>query len=104
MKEKSEAVNIIINFIKYINNHFENKIKYFKSDNGREYNNSRIKKFCRKMGIKKIFSTPYNPQNNGIAERYNQTLQNATKTLIHWAKLSLDFWSFVAIYSNFCTI
>jgi len=101
MKEKSEAVNIIINFIKYINNHFENKIKYFKSDNGREYNNSRIKKFCRKMGIKKIFSIPYNPQNNGIAERYNQTLQNATKTLIHWAKLSLDFWSFAVIYSNF---
>jgi hypothetical protein len=26
MKEKYEAINIIINFIKLINNHFENKI------------------------------------------------------------------------------
>jgi len=49
----------------------------------------------------KIFSIPYNPQNNGIAERYNQTLQNAPKILIQWARLSLDFWSFADIYSNF---
>jgi len=101
MKEKSEASNIIVEFLKYIDNHFDKKIKYFKSDNAKEYNNSKVKKLCKKMGIKKIFSTPYNPQNNGIAERYNQTLINSTKTLIYWAKLSLDFWSYAIIYSNY---
>jgi len=101
MKEKSEAINNILNFLKYIDNNFENKIQNFKSDNGREYNNSKIKKYCRKMGIKKIFSPPYNPENNGIAERYNQTLVNSAKTLIFWAKMSLDFWSYAVIYANF---
>jgi hypothetical protein len=28
------------------------------------------------MDIKIVFSTPYNPENNDIAERYNQTLEN----------------------------
>lgn len=101
MKDKSEATNIILDFLKYLDNHFNNKVKFFKSDNAKEYNNSRIKKYCKKMGIKKIFSTPYNPENNGIAERYNQTIINSAKTLIFWSKLSLDFWSYAVIYSNY---
>jgi len=101
LKEKAEAINNILFFLKYINNQYENKIKFFKSDNGREYNNSKIKKYCRKNGIKKIYSPPYNPEDNGITERFNQTLINSTKTLLFWAKLSLDFWSFSIIYANF---
>ena len=49
----------------------------------------------------KIFSTPYNPENNGIAERFNQTIINSAKTLIFWSKLSIDFWSYAVIYANF---
>jgi len=100
LKEKSEKVSTILYFLKYIENHHGNKIKFFKSDNDRKYNNSKIKKYCRKLGIKKIFSTPFNPENNGIAERFNQTLMNSVKTLIYWSKLSKDFLSFASIYAN----
>ena len=101
LKDKREATTTILQFLKYLDNHFENKIKFFKSDNAREYNNSRILKFCNKMRIMKIFSTPYNPENNGIAERFNQTIINSAKTLIFWSKLSIDFWSYAVIYANF---
>jgi len=101
MKDKSNATSIITDFLKYLDNHYHGMVKFFKSDNGKEYNNSKVKRMCKKLGIKKVFSTPYNPQINGIAERYNQTLINSAKTLIHWSKLSLDFWSYAVTYSNY---
>ena len=88
IETKSEATNTIINFIKFINNqHPENKIKTFKSDNAKEYNNKKIKIFCKRNGINKIFSPPYNPQNNGIAERFNRTITSCIKTMLHWQAL-----------------
>jgi len=83
LKNKSEASKTIINFIKIINNIYpEEKIKIFKSDNAKEYNNKKILNFCKKNGIKKVFSPPYNPQNNGVAERFNRTITSCTKTLL----------------------
>ena len=83
LKNKSEASKTIVNFIKIINNIYpEEKIKIFKSDNAKEYNNKKILNFCKKNGIKKVFSPPYNPQNNGVAERFNRTITSCTKTLL----------------------
>eukprot|EP00833_Pecoramyces_ruminatium_P005698 jgi/Orpsp1_1/1179730/evm.model.c7180000070562.1 len=51
--------------------------------------------------IKNFINPPYNPQNNGIAERLNRTLQNCTKTILEWSKLDLMFLDFAikhAIY------
>jgi len=68
MKDKSNATSIIIYFLKYLDNHFQGMVKFFKSDNGKEYNNVKVKRMCKKIGIKKISSTPYNPQINGIVK------------------------------------
>jgi len=85
LKNKSDDPKITINFIKLINNQFpNNKIKIFKTDNGKEYNNKKIINFCKRNEIKKEFSPPYNPQNNGIAECFNRTISSCTKTLLHW--------------------
>jgi len=97
LKSKSDAKEVIINFIKLINNQNpNNKIKVFKSDNGKEYNNKRINNFCKRNGIKKVYSPPYNPQNNGIAERFNRTISACIKTMLFWAKLNTNFWDYAA--------
>ncbi len=102
LKNKSDAGNIIINFLKFINiQHPNNKIKIFKSDNAKEYNNKKIKNFCERNGIKKEFSPPYNPQNNGIAERFNRTVAACTKTMLHWARLSLNFWEYAIKHATY---
>ena len=44
-------------------------------------------------GINFIHSTPGNPQQNGRAERLNQTLNNCATTLLNSAKLPLKFWN-----------
>ena len=102
IRSKSEAPDIIINFLKQLNNIIDNyKIRYFKSDNGREYDNKKVKNFCKDNGIEKIYSPPYNPENNGLTERYNQTIISSTKTILFWSKLSDNFWDFAIQYSNY---
>jgi len=81
LKNKSDAINTIIKFIN--NQHPNNRIQILKSDNAKEYNNKKIKNFCRINGINKIFSPPYNPQNNGIAERFNRTVTTCAKTILY---------------------
>ena len=100
LKSKSEAPDIIIEFITFLNNNNNNKkVINFMSDNGKEYNNKKVIDFCKKEGINKIYSPPYNPENNGLAERFNQTLISCAKTLIFWSKLSDNFWDYAVNYA-----
>nr|GFB42061.1 ribonuclease H-like domain-containing protein [Tanacetum cinerariifolium] len=44
-------------------------------------------------GIKREFSVPRTPQQNGIAERKNKTLIEAAKTLLEDSLLPIPFWA-----------
>ena len=50
------------------------KIKHIRSDNGTEFKNTGLDLYLDTLGITREFSTPYTPQQNGIAERKNRTL------------------------------
>jgi len=70
LKSKAEAPDNIIDFLKYLNNQFENyKVKIFKIDGGKEYKHKKIRRYCKDNGIEKSFSSPYCQENNGKAER-----------------------------------
>jgi len=45
------------------------KIKVIHLDNGGEYIDKYFIDFCAKEGIKREWTTPYNPQQNGVVER-----------------------------------
>ena len=102
MKSKSEATDIIINTLRMLNNKYKDyKIKVFKSDNAKEYKNKKIDYFCNENGIEKVFSPPYNPENNGLCERFNLTIVSCAKTLLYWSGLSENFWDFAILYANY---
>ena len=62
MKKKDEVFSKFKGFKALIENHTENKIKTFRSDNGGEFTSNEFKELCKDSGIKREFSTPYNPQ------------------------------------------
>nr|GEX01507.1 hypothetical protein [Tanacetum cinerariifolium] len=49
--------------------------------------------FCLQKGIKREFSNARTPQQNGVAERRNRTLIEATRTMLADAKLPVTFWA-----------
>ena len=51
------------------------------TDQGREFVNSMNDKLCDLLDIKHKLTSPYNPQANGLDERFNQTLKRALEKL-----------------------
>ena len=47
---------------------------------------------CSKLSIIHKTTSPYTPEHNGIAERYNRTLQEGALTLQHDSELTSKFW------------
>jgi hypothetical protein len=69
------------------------KIKVLRSDNGGEYTSKDFSNFCIEAGIKREFTVPYNPQQNGVAERKNRTIIEVTKAMIHDQSLHITLWT-----------
>jgi len=92
IKAKSQVYNKFIDFYELMKNVYGLSLKTLKSDRGCEYINSDFNKFVCKNGIKFIHSEPGAHEQNGRAERLNQTLNNCVKTLLNWAKLPNTFW------------
>jgi hypothetical protein len=80
-----------------IENLSERKIMILWSDNGGEYTSKEFVNFCKDVGIKRELTTPYNPQQNGVAERKNRTILEAVKTMIHDQDLPMCLWAEAAM-------
>lgn len=64
-----------------------------RSDNGGQYTSSSFHDFCVETGIKREFYVPYNPQQNGVAERKNRSIVEAAKAMIHDQDLQTFLWA-----------
>ena len=62
MKKKDEVFSKFKELKAFIENHIENNIKTFQSDNGGEFISNEFKELCKDSGIKREMSTPYSPQ------------------------------------------
>ncbi|GKG01842.1 putative ribonuclease H-like domain-containing protein, partial [Tanacetum coccineum] len=84
---------IFKSFITEIENLVDKKVKITRCDNGTEFKNRVMSEFCEEKGIKKKFSVARTPQQNGVVERRNKTLIEATKTMLADSKLPTTFWA-----------
>lgn len=48
--------------------------------------------FCQDAGIKRELTIPYNPQQNGVPERKNRTICEATKAMMCDQDLPTSLW------------
>ena len=68
-------------------------ISCIRSDHGREFENVEFESFCDEEGIEHTFSAPRTPQQNGVVERKNRTLQEMARTILHENNLPNYFWA-----------
>ncbi|GJU85910.1 retrovirus-related pol polyprotein from transposon TNT 1-94 [Tanacetum coccineum] len=93
LKKKSQAPETIMSFIKRLENKKDIKVKQLRTDNGSEFRNSILVNFCDEMGISQKNSSPYTPEQNGVAERKNRTLIEATRTMLSGSIFSKQNWT-----------
>ncbi|CAI7827984.1 unnamed protein product, partial [Closterium sp. NIES-53] len=67
------------------------KVKVIRTDNGGEFIGTDFEAVLKK-GIQHQLTVPYHPQQNGVAERFNRTLQKGARTLLGRAGLPDPFW------------
>nr|GEU68415.1 reverse transcriptase domain-containing protein [Tanacetum cinerariifolium] len=89
---KDENSLIRKTFITGLENQLSLKVKVIRSDNGTEFKNHDLNQFCGMKGIKREFSVPRTPQQNGIDERKNRTLIKAARTMLADLLLPILFW------------
>ena len=68
MKTKDEVFNHFREFKALVENATGKKIKVLHSDNGGEYIDKDFTNSCAKESIKREWTTPYNPPQNGVVE------------------------------------
>ena len=75
IRTKDRMFSIFSDWLAMVENETGRKLKCLRIDNGGEFKCGEFVKFCRERGIRCEYTTPYSPEQNGIAERMNRTIQ-----------------------------
>ncbi|KAI3770876.1 hypothetical protein L6452_02024 [Arctium lappa] len=91
LRNKSDAPELIIAFIKRIQVRLQLPVRTIHSDNGTEFKNDTLKSYLTSVGISHNFSAAYTPQQNDIVERKNRTLVEAARTMLAYSDLPMCY-------------
>jgi len=93
LKKKDEVFTWFRHFKALIENQAKKKIKILSTENGTEYQSNKFHGFCKEAGIKRETTTPYTPEQNGVAERKNCTIVEVVHAMIHDQRLPKFLWA-----------
>lgn len=92
LKNKSDTFSKFKQFKAEAEKQSAKYIKVLRSDRGGEYNSKDFIDFCKQHGII-MQTTRYTPQQNGVAERKNQTIMNMARCMLKEKNLCNDYWA-----------
>ena len=93
MKTKDEVFCQFKEFKALVENLTGKKIKVLHSDNGGEYVDKDFTDYCAKEGIKREWKAPYNPKQNGVAERKSRTIVEAARAMLYDKDMPKFLWA-----------
>jgi hypothetical protein len=93
LKNKSEAFENFKIYKEMVENEMDSKIKCLISDNGGEFTSKEFMEYCNIHGIKRQLFVVRTPQQNGIVERKNGTIEEMARIMIMDSKLTDIFWT-----------
>lgn len=92
LKSKDEAFGAFKQFKAYAENQLGCSIKALRDDKGGEYMSNAWNQFMADTGIARQHTARASPQQNGVAERLNRTIQERITAMLHDANLPAKFW------------
>lgn len=92
MTKKSEALRHFKDFVVQLHRETNFHVSRLRTDRGAEYTSSAFREYLHQRGIAQELTTPYTPEQNGVAERDNRTLMEAVRSMIYSANVHTRFW------------
>jgi hypothetical protein len=90
--QKSEAFDCFKKWLAWAERQNGNKVVHFRDDKGGEYISEEMNEYMAERGIKREHTIRDSPQQNGQAERYNQTMQQAITLMLAKSRLPQSLW------------
>ena len=102
MKTKREVHQGLILFLDKIRRLLphDSSVKYIRMDNGTEYKTSDVVEVLKKWNIKEDPSPPYTSPLNGVAERFNRSIQEKTRCLLSDSGFPKRMWAYAVRYAT----
>ena len=95
MRKKSEAYETFLKWKAKVERSSERKLKTLRSDNSGEYISNEFEEYLEQEGIHHQNTIPKTPQQNGIAERMNRTLEESIRSMLSESKMPKQFSKWV---------
>eukprot|EP00253_Pinus_taeda_P025599 PITA_25599 len=83
LKKKDEIFSWFRAFKALVENQTGKKIKILRTNNGTKYESNEFNDYCREARIKRETTTTYTPEKNGVVERKNRSIIEATHAMLH---------------------
>jgi transposase InsO family protein len=100
LRHKSDATASIISWIHLQQTQFPQfPIKILRSDGGGEFLNDRLEDACASAGIHRQISIAHRQAQNGIAERFNRTVSEGIRTILHDSNVEDRMWAEAFMYT-----
>jgi transposase InsO family protein len=93
LRKKSEVFDRFKEFKALVKNQTEKIIKALRTYNGGYFCRNEFEEFCKKCSIERHKTTPYTPQQNGVAERMNMTLMEKARCMLNGVRLRKKLWA-----------
>ncbi|CAM8892868.1 unnamed protein product [Rhodiola kirilowii] len=93
IRSKDEVFESFKTWVKLVEHRFAEKLKSIRADHGTEFDNGLFIAFCTDQGIDHNFLVPRTPQQNGVVERKNRTLEDMTRTMLLENSVARNFWA-----------
>ncbi|KAF8774799.1 Copia protein like [Argiope bruennichi] len=96
LKKKSDVSCCLRTFLNEATN-LGHVVKSFRCDGGGEFDCGEVQKILAEKGIALTLSVPYTPEQNGAAERENQTIVELARSMLATSALPRSLWD-TAVY------
>jgi hypothetical protein len=92
LKEKAKAFEKFKIFKALTETQIGKRLKEVRSDRGGEFMSRYFKEFCDEHGIKREYTIPRTPQQNGVVERQNRTVQEMARSMMNEKNIGQTYW------------